>query len=295
MKNLKLLMSLVAILIAGAAIGIALYKKVRIDGLCVQQERETCRIIGALLSLAETHYGYWGFFPALDDIQSELVADKDESLKSYLDAYGRAMRIVESSDKVAISSAGQDGVFGTSDDIVGNASRTDLASYVNVMGPVFCFNADREWTLCETRAPQCKNQGIKMVLRDVELGGDKRGFLIENIGDEIILKVPDMGIEYIIVYETNEGERNTIKNSRSPFDTFKLMPLESSATNPEGNTTYYFTIDMPKDCMTLISARIKVYAVGFDVLKSVSNTEMLRRHMIGEPIELNITFKHKTT
>lgn len=290
MKMSRLMMVFGASLFLGVVLGGVVHRKVRSNDLREQQERETCRIIGALLSLAETHYGYWGEFPAMKDLQCELVADMDESANSYLDAYGRAMKIEESADKLAICSAGQDGMFETSDDIVGNAIRGESSSRVNVKGPLFSFYADREWTLCEAKKLQNQNKGVKIVLRAVELGAARKGFWIENVADEILLKVPDGGVEYSIVYETSEGERKTIKNGRSPFETFKLVPLESGSRNPGGNIAYYFEVNMPKDCIVPISARIRVYAVGFDVLQSVSNAESLRRHMIGEPIELNIAF-----
>ena len=288
MKNLKTIMLFAIALAIGAIIGITVYGKARKSNCCGRQEFETCRTIGALLSLADMFYDYWGRFPMLKDVQCELVAEWDEAKKSYLDGYGRAMRIEESVDKMTICSSGYDGIFDTSDDIVGVANKEETASSANVKGPKLFFCLNREWTCCEKKSFQCKSQGVKVALRVVEKGSTTRGFWVENMGEDACLKIPDAGIEYCIFYETDGGEKKTIQNGRSPYDTFKIVPLEGKARNSEGNTAYYFEVEMPRDCAVPISARIRVYMLGFDLLQTVSNVETLRKYMIGEPIELNI-------
>ena len=97
-----------------------------------------------------------------------------------------------------------------------------------------------------------------------------------------------MGIEYVIEYQTDNGTKKIHRNGRDPFDTFKLMPLEGKSKNPNGNTSYYFEVPLPSDCVVPISARVRVFALGFDALRTIDGTESLRSHMIGEPITLTV-------
>ena len=131
--------------VAGYAIlGIFCRNDVR-DGL----ERETCRIIGGLLTVADQYYSCYGEYPKSRDLRCTLFAPSDNETQTYLDAYGKLLQLTEAPDRLEICSAGFDGVFGTSDDIVGEAVRGECDSCLNVRGPQSFFNDSQGWTLCE--------------------------------------------------------------------------------------------------------------------------------------------------
>ena len=254
------------------------------DGLA----RETCRIIGGLLTVADQYYGCHGEYPKLRDLRGRLFAPNDKETLSYLDAYGTLMQLTETSDRLMICSAGFDGVFGTSDDIVGEASRGECNSRLSVKGANLVFDDSQEWTFCEMEDPMTQFSGVVLGLRSVMLGTSEYGFWVDNLGDDACIKIPDMGIECAIEYQTDNGTKKIFRNGRDPFDTFKLMPLEGKSKNPNGNTSYYFEVPLPSDCVVPISARVRVYAFGFDTLRTIDDTESLRSHMIGEPITLTV-------
>ena len=290
MKNLKPMIELVVAFAIGVLTTFFICRKNNTEHVSQLCEHETSRIIGALLKLADQHYSYCGRYPKLNDMRCELVANSDESTQSYLDAFGKPMRNSESDDKIIMRSAGLDGLFDTVDDIVGVATRMGGDARISIAGPHLYLSDDMSASVCEGgETTQKPDTCEKFVLRSVVAGETCRGFWVENLGEDICLKIPDMGIEYCIDYETDEGVKKTFRNECSPTDTFKLVPLEGKSKNPDGNTSYYFEINIPKDCVIPISARIRIYVIGFKALQTVSDTESLRKHLIGNPIELIVS------
>ena len=57
----------------------------------------------------------------------------------------------------------------------------------------------------------------------------------------------------------------------------------------DGHIENICEINIPKDCVIPISVRIRIYVIGFEALQTVSDTESLRKHLIGNPIELTIS------
>ena len=290
MKNIKSMIKLVVAFAIGVLTTFFICRKNNKEYVWQLYDRETSRIIGALLKLTDQHYSYWGKYPELNDMRCELVASSDESTQSYLDAYEKPMKISESDDKIIMRSAGLDGMFDTADDIVGVAIRMGGDTRVSIVGPHLYLSDDMSASVCEGgETAKEPDKCEKFVLRSVIAGETCRGFWVENLGEDICLKIPDMGIEYCIDYETGEGVKKTFRNECSPTDTFKLVPLDGKSRNPDGNTSYYFETNMPKDCVVPISARVKIYVIGFESLKAISDTESLRKHLIDNPIELTVS------